>query len=469
MSTPDGIWFVYRSHAEGPLSKRVRRLPATSVLTWFQAQIEEARISAAPANVADAALGGPVYGFGALFAAAHEKSLHTPKTSTALRKVLAEHLHVEGEDHIQLDNHTLRVLTDDDEVALAYVFFDDEAAKRSPDRTAWLLHEEPSLPEGDADGAFSPPVEVPALLPGGGGEGATYAALFTFYDSDSLPGTVAVFPGVRLPGLAAHLRDVLPDTKSPSAEWLATWPVEIRLLRAMLDAGDTTLAPALHRASAYPLGAIAGHDAGKHSHPGLGTGELSTARAQFLAAAEGVAHGGDPSKSIVHEGAHAALLAAHGSTALGFQQWLFFDDRWAAAHPDLAASILRYGRQWDPFAVTKGPKEAKGPSKSKGSKSANGSGAKSTREPKAAKEPKAVRAARVAGEAAATKHDHLWKSAVAGRTEGEARAYAPGEQFVEGELINHARFGLGVVTRVVPTKIEALFSGTPRILVHGSK
>ena len=68
LSTPDGIWFVYRSHAEGPLSKRVRRLTAPSVLTWFQAQIEEARISAAPANVADGALGGPVYGFGALWA-----------------------------------------------------------------------------------------------------------------------------------------------------------------------------------------------------------------------------------------------------------------------------------------------------------------------------------------------------------------------------------------------------------------
>ena len=55
---------------------------------------------------------------------------------------------------------------------------------------------------------------------------------------------------------------------------------------------------------------------------------LAAARAQFLAAAEGVAHGGDPGKSIVHEGGHAALLAAqgrlrHGDTlqALGRRLW----------------------------------------------------------------------------------------------------------------------------------------------------
>jgi hypothetical protein len=30
-----------------------------------------------------------------------------------------------------------------------------------------------------------------------------------------------------------------------------------------------------------------------------------------------------------------------------YQQWIFFDDLWAAAHPDLADSILRYARCWD--------------------------------------------------------------------------------------------------------------------------
>ena len=30
-----------------------------------------------------------------------------------------------------------------------------------------------------------------------------------------------------------------------------------------------------------------------------------------------------------------------------YHQWIFFDDQWAAAHPDLANSLLRYTRCWD--------------------------------------------------------------------------------------------------------------------------
>lgn len=34
----------------------------------------------------------------------------------------------------------------------------------------------------------------------------------------------------------------------------------------------------------------------------------------------------------------------------GYQQWFLFDDLWAAAHPHLAESLLRYNRDPDPFA-----------------------------------------------------------------------------------------------------------------------
>ena len=114
MSAPDGIWFVYRTHYEGPLSKRVRRLAAPSILAWFQAKIEEARTSLTPADVGVAELGGPVHGLGSLFEAAHKHSLHTPKTTTALRKLLVEHLAIAiPEDNVQLDAHSVRIRTDD--------------------------------------------------------------------------------------------------------------------------------------------------------------------------------------------------------------------------------------------------------------------------------------------------------------------------------------------------------------------
>ena len=82
------IWFVYRSPGEGPLAKRVRRLSAPSILAWFQARIEEARVALHPGRISDDELGGPVRGFAAIFEAAKKHSLHTPKSTAALAKLL---------------------------------------------------------------------------------------------------------------------------------------------------------------------------------------------------------------------------------------------------------------------------------------------------------------------------------------------------------------------------------------------
>ena len=40
------------------------------------------------------------------------------------------------------------------------------------------------------------------------------------------------------------------------------------------------------------------------------------------------------------------------------------------------------------------------------------------------------------------------------------------ERFTEGELVNHTKFGLGVVVRVEVSKCELLFRDTPRVMVH---
>lgn len=455
MTSPQGIWFVYRSHYEGLLSKRIRRLTAPSILQWFQDKITEARTSLTPADIADADFGGTVHGFSSLFEAAKKDSLHTPKTTAALAKLLREHLHIEGgPENIRVDEHSLRVLTSDGQVELAYFFFDDESVKKHPGYLAYLLHEGVNLPDGNAEGPFKPPFAVHEITPAGAGEGATYAALLTFHDGKSIPGDAVKIDGVRLPGLAAHLRSVVPDSKTrTSSDALDTWPIEIRLLRALVQDGDTTIRPALTRAAAYPLMPVTG--AADHSR--IGIGEHAAAHGEFLAAAEGHTHGGDPARSVVHDHDHVALLAAHTSNQFGFQQWILFDDRWAAAHPDLASSILQYAHSPDPFALRVASRETRA----------------QLREEKVAA-PKAEKAAakpkkgpgKTKADAAATKQEKAWSAAVAGRTEDDARGYRPSERFTEGELVNHTKFGLGVVVRVEVSKCELLFRDTPRVMVH---
>jgi len=331
------IFFVYRSHYAGPFGKRVVTLPDASILDWF------CRGWSQPDRWVEKELGGHVYGLETIFNAAREHQLPPPQSWQKLRELLKKHLYVEGEI-IFKDAHALRVLTDDDEVSLAYFFFDEEAAK-AQDRVAWALEGDWPLPAATATPKpFQPPVKLRPLGPPGRGAGCTYAVLLTFYDSDSFDSDGPwVFQGVRLPELTEHLRNIQgPEIRERRGTWIKSWPLELRLLRAMVEAQDTTLGPALARCNAYrgltPLGASS------HSH--LGLEAIAKGRQEFEAAA-GTVNDGDPSKSLLEVGTHHAVLARHSSNFFGFQSWFLFDDDWAGCWPDLAASLLRWGDSWD--------------------------------------------------------------------------------------------------------------------------
>ena len=180
----------------------------------------------------------------------------------------------------------------------------------------------------------------------------TYSCLLTFYETGSIPGTAAMFPGVRLRDLPEHLRRTVPSSKPEtwSAEYLNTWPLELRLLRAMVEPEDCILTPALAQVPSYPLDYIGGST--NHTHLGVGPHQL--AKAQFLQAANDRKSSGQSENSIIDESEHAVLMCVHATKFFGFQQWILFDDRWAAENQNLAASILRYASDWDPFPNGRG-------------------------------------------------------------------------------------------------------------------
>jgi hypothetical protein len=195
---PSALTFVYRSHRDGPLSKRVVHLPHASLLDWFR----EGWVTD-PRSFVRESLRGSVYGLSSVFERAQEHGLPVPTTRAALMAHLYEHLYVEGE--ILHDDHTLRVMTDDDAVRLAYFFFDAHTVAEHADALAYLLHEEWPLPAGGENATFTPGIDLPVVRPAGDGEGATYVVLGTFYDSNSMPGGSFVLPGVRLPGAVRAL------------------------------------------------------------------------------------------------------------------------------------------------------------------------------------------------------------------------------------------------------------------------
>jgi hypothetical protein len=338
--------FVSRWREESPFSKRVVTVPDATVLDWFRRGWDCAD-HGDPDDWISADLGGDVYGLDSVFNEARERDLPRPETVAELRALLLEHLWVEGDDDgtaIRLDEHSLRVRTDDDEVDLAYYFIDDTAAATAPDRLAFLLHDTWPLPATTTTAStFTHSVPVRRLAPAGPGPESVFALRLCWQRSGSntnldLEGAV-VFPGLTLPSLAAHLRGV----NDPAAHG---WPDEARLLRALVAAGEDDMGPALHRyarMTGYDPTAVAYGQPAAQDHPDHDTAHGAVLR---LLAAE------ETAGTRIGLAPHIAQVARYIDSFFGYDQWFLFDTRWAAAHPDLASSLLRYAAHWDPLDGT---------------------------------------------------------------------------------------------------------------------
>src|SRR5262249_45438611 len=243
------------------------------------------------------------------------------------------------------------------------------------------------LPADAGAGSFEPAEKTKQLKLDGGGEGTTYLVHLTYYDSGNLSDFDGIYTcqGIRLSGLARHLLRATPAAGFP---FRGGWPLDPRLLGASLTAADQSLpeieqtflrevraSPAddaawnaysdwlmdqgrpgaglvllergLRQVAQYPVVTLGGG-----SWEGLALGPPETAE-QGLKGAVGKLGGRskhDPSRSLVRVDEHIAQLCLHTQHWGGhdlYHQWIYFDDLWASAHPDLANAVLRFASRWD--------------------------------------------------------------------------------------------------------------------------
>jgi hypothetical protein len=338
------VYFVYRSHYEGPSGKHVRVLGGDSVLGWFQAAWEKAKQAEDTSEWLKAEPGCDVYGLASIFEAARDESLPPPKTDRKLRSYLEGHLYVEGE--MLHEPHAIQVLTDD-EIELAYFFFDDHYLRDDPGRAAYLRHEDWRLPSTNGEVSFRPSIDTKEVRPVGIGEGVTYLAFLAFYDSGGLTdldawGGPCRIEGVRVPRLCRHLEDAAPAED---------WPMEWLLLRSQLRTDEPEgqqLASALGRVAHLPVLRIGEGNLG--DPPSGESVEQARVRVERgMGSLKGVLDH-DPSKSLVGTSDQLAQLCLHAGDFFGkdaYHRWIIFDDLWAGEHPDLAEGILRCAKRWD--------------------------------------------------------------------------------------------------------------------------
>jgi hypothetical protein len=322
------MFFVYRSHYDGPLSKHVRRLPDTTVLGWFRRGWHQED----PEQWLEQELDNEVYGLSTIFEAVREHGLPAPDTPAALFALLQEHLWLEADSPacLRFDGRALRAETDDDEYELAYMFVDEAAVSAAPQRWAYPLHEHWPLPADvvERPAAFDPVGLAPhAAAPYAGGTGTTYAVLLICSDGDNSmigPPPLA-FPGVRVPDFAARLHDL-------PLERCADWPERLRLLHRAVHPDERSLTAALARVNRWW-----GTDT-PAAHAGPLPDRPQTAPRRR-----------DPDQTLIEVSDHIAQMALHEDEFTGFEQWFLFDDVWAGSHPELAESLMRYAWHWDPL------------------------------------------------------------------------------------------------------------------------
>jgi hypothetical protein len=339
------VYFVYRSHYAGPSGKHLRKFDAESVLGWFQQVWERARQADDASEWVRSEIGADVYGFYSIFENARENELPVTTSDRQLKAHLEEHLYVEGE--IKFKPHALQVLTDDDEIELAYYLFDDEYLSQHPGRADYLLHENWRLPTTCRDNPCRPAVAAKHVRPQGKGEGETYLTFLAFYDSGGLTdldefGGPCRIKGVRIPDLVEYL-----ETTQPGE----SWPFELKLLRSQLTQDEPVemrLEASLKRVARLPVLRIS--EADSTARLGLGTVEDARTGVEKVVKSLRGELDHDPSKSLVAISAHLAQLCLHVGDFFGsdvHHQWVIFDDLWAGAHTALAESVLRFAKRWD--------------------------------------------------------------------------------------------------------------------------
>jgi hypothetical protein len=394
------VYFVFRSHYDEPSGKCLRRFADATVLDWFRNHWGDVDAEDVAAERITRLLGWDVDPLIELFHAAFRARLPAPETDEQLEHHLQEH--IDSQVKILCAPHLVTIFwLDQCRMESCSYFFDDDYLARHRQRALYLLHEGWQLPGGHSEtGDFEPSEPTDEVEPPpGDGPGTTYlVCLYYDYENDGnlteLYGGLRL-DGVRLPGLAAHLalklrrygetfllllRSQLFD--APFTDDPAEGGFRQVLLNVHED-GDVWRAEAEPALLAYsdwlqerqdrPAGLLFLEQALKAlfrlpvAHlPDRECGPIGAVRQRLSAALENGQIRSQLEDRPVHpdEFPLPALCHAHVEDHLAqlclntehwrsyrrvdlYHQWIFFDDLWAAAHPELANSILRYARCWD--------------------------------------------------------------------------------------------------------------------------
>lgn len=384
------VYFVCRSEYESPVGHRIVELPGDSVLGWFQQEWPDAEMrdqilspdqtgafvaddgssSPIPTYNYDAieehiatTLGGTVYDMLSIWKAMAKWGPEPPKTKADFEKFVAS-IDYDG-DPIAFHEHGLQTVTDDGTIEIAWYLFDDAFIREFPERTAYLTHKDWQLPSTFESSGRDVTLKNAAWNPedlDANAEGLTYCVFICGHDRSTIrdiSGTW-LFSGIRIPELANHFR----QTPLPLDEggW-PRWPPEILLTRALIQTskantlGDFVkeVANSSTRSELWTMAPVVSSLI--HKNPRFLAGHAEQSEADLSELMGYLEPNPDPvwthSLQPLLTQASPHMCQVRFCNQIGYtdiaepafdllSSFIFFDDLWIAANPQLAESILRY-------------------------------------------------------------------------------------------------------------------------------
>lgn len=300
------IYFAYRS-AMLPSQRHIKVFDADNVLDFFvknwQALTDE--------DSAKALLGIDVYGF-PVSDYESDEPVAAPQDFNELKWVIEQYVYC---NEVLGDNHCLQVLTDDDEIELAWYVFSDDYKNANMDKVAlWFYDELPTaLPAGTTDTNSQLPNNLDKIAIGQDSDKCTFLLACTIYDSGNFESIVCKeLTGVHLSELPKAL-SVLPDLSPKDNGYYDNGTDVVQALQYFAKQGVDDIFTEFAR---YRLEEWQGN-----------TGEMSEGHA-------------------VHRDTHCMEIWVNSFYDY-CNYYVLFDDVWARAYPDLAKSLLRFGTTWE--------------------------------------------------------------------------------------------------------------------------
>lgn len=318
------IYFAYRT-GYLPNTRHLKVFEANSILEWFQTHwyiLTDSKSDAYAELLGIRVYGIPLWN--------DEEEIPVPESISELRESIEQYAYCE---EVKGNASCLQVLTDDDEIELAWHFFDEGYVNRYPEKTSlWLT---PTLPIDFGTNGLKLANKTSLVLPKGTGQGTVYYASSSIYDSSNLEGLEGIYriDGIRLPQLLDYLRSNILERKS--TESYSTTFTELKFLQFLAKQMPTAdLKGVLDQASQIPISNVTGS---------INMDELDCYSLEDILMLD---LQNQPAKSVVRASEH---LYEWSTNQMGefYDYFVLFDDVWVEKNEALAKSLGLFFKKWD--------------------------------------------------------------------------------------------------------------------------